>query len=151
GAQVYVAPVEGWDAYLNVVTGGESGTEIDLTTTFQVSESFMLGLNAASYSDGADDPGSFLGAAIYGNLAVSDDAALGLRYEYFEANAASGILADVTTSVSAFTLSGNIGGGDLTFIPEVRYDVASNPIFLDSDGNTATSAAQFLLAAVFAF
>ena len=47
GAQLYVSPVDGWDAYLNFVTGGESGTEFDLTTTFGVSEGVNLGLNAA--------------------------------------------------------------------------------------------------------
>lgn len=34
GAQLFVAPVEGWNAYVNFITGSPSGTEIDLTNAF---------------------------------------------------------------------------------------------------------------------
>ena len=148
GAQIYVSPVDGWDVYINGVTGGESGTEIDLTTTFQVSDKLMLGLNAASYTDGADSAGTFMGAAAYVNYALTDGAALGFRYEYFNSN----IVFDEDASVNAFTLSANLGNGAITFIPEVRYDVSSANIFLDSEGNaTSNSAIQALVAAVYAF
>jgi len=145
GAQLAVSPVEGWDAYLNLVTGGESGTEIDLTTTFQVSDAFMIGLNTASYNNNLDGDleSSFAGAAVYLNLSVSDQVALGTRYEYFTTNA------DI--DINAITISANIGGGALTFIPEIRFDAASSELFLDSDGAASKSAAQAVLAAVFAF
>lgn len=154
GAQVYVSPVEGWDAYINFVTGGESGTEVDLTTTYQISDPLMLGLNAAYYSDGGEgaEEASFSGAAAYLNYSVSDAAALGLRYEYFSASAASGILSGVEDgNVSAITLSGNIKGGDLTFIPELRFDTSDQDIFFDSDGGATGSATQFLVGAVYSF
>src|SRR3546814_11977160 len=32
GAQLSLAPVEGWNAYINFITGSPSGTEIDVTT-----------------------------------------------------------------------------------------------------------------------
>ena len=154
GAQVYVSPVDGWDAYLNFVTGGESGTEADLTTTFQVSDALLLGVNAAYYTDAGEgtDEASFYGAAAYFNYSVSEKAALGLRYEYFSASAATGIISGtVDGSVNAITLSANLGGGDLTLIPEVRFDAASEDIFVDSDGGPTRSAAQILVAAVYAF
>lgn len=154
GAQIYVSPVEGWDAYINFVTGGESGTEVDLTTTYQISDPLMLGLNAAYYSDGGEgsEEASFSGAAAYLNYSVSDAAALGLRYEYFSASAASGILSGVEDgNVSAITLSGNIKGGDLTFIPELRFDTSDQDIFFNSDGAATGSATQFLVGAVYSF
>ena len=154
GAQVYVSPVDGWDAYLNFVTGGESGTEIDLTTTYQVSDNTLLGLNAANYSNevgGGLDDANFWGIAAYLNQSISENAAIGARYEHFFSNETAGILAGTDASVDAFTVSGNIKGGNLTFIPELRLDAASEEIFLDGDGGGTKSAIQFLVAAVYAF
>lgn len=148
GAQLYVSPVDGWDVYVNGVTGGESGSEVDLTTTFQLTDDFMLGVNAAYYNDGADEAGTFAGAAAYLNYALTDGAAIGLRYENFQSNF---VLADVDASVNSFTLSANLGNGAITFIPEVRYDMASEEIFFDADGAGSTSAMQALIAAVYAF
>lgn len=154
GAQVYVSPVDGWDAYVNFVTGGESGTEIDLTTTYQVTDDLMLGLNAASYSStglGADSASTFTGAALYVNYGLSDFAAIGLRGEHFICGGEFGALNGSDGSVTAITLSGNLMAGDLTFIPEVRIDFADSDVFLDSDSNPTGSASQIVLAAVYAF
>lgn len=151
GAQLYVAPVDGWDAYVNFVTGGESGTEADLTTTFQVTDDLMLGLNAAIYTDGADTAASFNGAALYVNYSLSESAALGLRYENFNSSEAFDVFGIGESSVNAITLSANLMSGDLTFIPEVRVDLASGNAFLDADGNATSSAVQALIAAVYSF
>ncbi len=154
GAQLYISPVDGWDAYINFVTGAGSGTEVDLTTTFSVSDKLILGVNAASYTDGGEgeEEVAFAGGALYVNYALTDAAALGLRTEYFQASAASGILsADVDGTVTSVTLSGNFGSGGLVFIPEIRFDAASESIFLDGEGNASTSAVQAVLAAVYAF
>lgn len=146
GAQLAVSPVEGWDAYVNFITGGESGTEIDLTTTFQISDAFMLGVNAASFNNGleGDEESSFAGGALYLNYSISDKAAIGTRYEYFSTN--------TDFDVNAITISANLkGGGALTLIPELRFDSASGDFFLDSDGAASSTASQFLVAAVYAF
>lgn len=146
GAQLAISPVEGWDAYLNFVTGGESGTEIDLTTTFQINDKFLIGLNAASYNNGleGDEESSFAGSALYLNYSITDKAAIGARYEYFTTN--------TDFDVNAVTFSANlVGGGALTFIPELRFDSANGDFFFDSDGQASSSAAQFLVAAVYAF
>lgn len=154
GAQVYVSPVDGWDAYINFVTGGESGTEIDLTTTFEVGDNLLLGLNAASYSGttlGADSTAAFTGAALYVNYGLGDNVAIGLRGEHFICSNGFGALNDFDGAVTALTLSGNLIAGDLTFIPEIRYDFANTDAFFDSNGTAASSATQVVLAAVYAF
>ena len=151
GAQVYVAPVDGWDVYLNFITGWPSGTEVDLTTGFQVTDEFYLGLNAALYNEAGDADGGFSGAALYAQYALSDAVGLGLRYENFKDKEQFifGMTEDV--SVNAFTLSANLKSGPLTIIPEIRLDAGSSDIFVDSDGAATKSATQFVLAAVYSF
>ena len=165
GAQMYFLPVDGWDVYLNFVTSNDSGTEIDITTTFQATDRFLIGLNAAQrtrgnfFNDSEGGGVNFSGAALYLNYGISDMVGLGLRSEYFtddkgsifgyeDPNAPGTLL---TTSVAAFTLSGNIGSGPLTLIPEIRADFASEDIFKDSDKQDSNVAGQFLLAAYYAF
>lgn len=162
GAQLMVSPVEGWTAYLNVATGYVSGTELDLTTAYQVTEKFKLGLNVADWSAGmdADDTG-FTGAALYPQYAFSPSFGLGLRGEYFKTKANGGVLFGPIAgeSVVAATLTANIKAGGLTFIPEFRFDNGSvsdimngtQTTFMKSNGTATKTAAQFSLAAVYAF
>jgi hypothetical protein len=49
GAQLSFTPVQGISAYLNFMDGSVSGTIVDLTASFQLSEKFKLGLNAADF------------------------------------------------------------------------------------------------------
>jgi len=162
GAQLMVSPVEGWTAYLNVATGYVSGTEFDLTTAYQVTEKFKLGLNVADWSAGlgAEDEG-FTGAALYPQYAFSPAFALGLRGEYFKTKDNGGVLWGPAAgeSVVAATITANIKAGGLTFIPEFRLDNGSaidnmNGVattFVKSSGAATKSATQFSLAAVYAF
>lgn len=150
GAQLYVSPVDGWDAYLNFVTGPRSGTEFDLTTTYQVSDAFMLGLNAATYS-APDDGGKFTGAALYINYAITDVFALGFRGETFTDDKLDILVGDEKSSVNAFTLSANIGSGPLKLIPELRLDTAEKDIFVDGDGAATKTAVQAAIAAIYSF
>ena len=52
GAQVYLSPVDGWDVYLNFVDGFTTGTIFDITTGYQITDGFYLGLNAADFTYG---------------------------------------------------------------------------------------------------
>jgi len=155
GAQLYFMPVDGWDIYLNFVTGNPSGTVIDLTTGWQISDGFYLGLNAADYSASGDDAGGYTGVALYPQVSLSDAVGLGLRYEYFKFKEFTdpdfGSIS--SQSVNAFTLTANLNAGPLTVIPEFRLDGASDEFFYkNSDGMDMTkSASQFLIAAVYAF
>lgn len=132
-------------AYLNFMDGSVSGTIVDLTATFQLTEKFKLGLNAADFSNEGDV--GYTGAALYPSYAITDAFALGLRGEYFKSKEGS-----LDTSVTALTLSGNYKINGLTIIPEFRLDSNSDEVlFVDSDLAPAKSASQVLLAVVYGF
>jgi hypothetical protein len=146
GAQLMLAPAKGWTAYLNVASGPYSGTELDLTTAYQITDAFKLGLNAADYTTSHFGNG-FSGVALYPQLAVSKTVTFGLRGEYFDYKNNGG-------NVKALTVTSNIKAGPLTIIPEIRFDTKSDAFpytFVDSNGATTNHASQFLLAAVYAF
>ena len=163
GAQLSLAPVKGLTAYVNYLHGSASGTIVDLTAAYQVSEKFKLGVNAADYSGVADDTG-YTGFALYPSYAITNTFGLGLRAENFKAKKNSIYEGDVTVtpnipftgpagnkSVTAFTLSANLKSGGLTFIPEIRLDNGSSEMFKDSNLAPTKSASQFALAAVYGF
>lgn len=155
GAQLYFMPVDGWDVYVNFVTGDPSGTVIDLTTGWQITDGFYLGLNAADYSASGEDAGGYTGVALYPQIGLSDAVSLGMRYEYFnfkEFTDGDGTTVD-SESVNAITLTANLKAGPLTIIPEWRLDGASSEFFVGNSDMTemSKSASQFLIAAVYAF
>jgi hypothetical protein len=147
GAQLMVSPVKGWTAYLNLATGPTSGTIFDLTTAYQITDAFKLGLNGATFTP-AHGGGGYDGVALYPQLAVSKAVTLGLRGEYFETKAVGENPKDHVTGITA---TANIKAGPLTFIPEVRLDHGKNEIFTNSSYEPTKSASQFVLAAVYAF
>jgi hypothetical protein len=149
GAQLFVSPTEGWSAYLNVITGPDSGTEFDLTTSYQITDKFLLGLNAAKRTT-IDDKG-FAGAALYANYAFTEKFALGFRGETFTDDRLGILVADEKHTVNAFTLTGNISAGPIRFIPEFRLDAADVEVFANSKDAGSKSATQVLMAAVYAF
>ncbi len=155
GAQLTVTPVKNWTAYINVATGPLSGTEVDLTTAYQITSAFKLGLNAADFSAGTGYSGGFTGVAIYPQLAVSKVVTLGIREEYFMTKSGTYYTFGPTPggSLLGSTLTANIKAGPLTVIPEFRYDNISSgsKIFVDGSGNATSGATQFVLAAVYAF
>ncbi|MHB1179296.1 MAG: porin [Daejeonella sp.] len=155
GAQLSLSPAEGWTAYLNVLSGRGaggpatygSGTIFDLTTSYQITDGFKLGLNAADYTMPKGN-GGYSGLALYPQFSLSSGFALGARGEYFkfkDTGAASG------ASILAFTLSGNIKAGPLTVIPEIRLDNNDSAPFFNNNLTATKSASQFLIAAVYAF
>ncbi|NJB87550.1 hypothetical protein GGR26_003334 [Lewinella marina] len=157
------AEAGGLAAYLNAIYGKEQegflddGTadlnefQVDLTATLDVSESFMLGLNASSYSTSADGAGQggFVGTALYATVAATETFDLSLRSEYFAQTAAEGVDGD-QPSVLALTASGNFTVGGLRIIPELRFDTGSNGFTFGEEASD-DSAFAFLLAGVYAF
>ncbi|MEJ6979577.1 porin [Pedobacter sp. P351] len=154
GAQISLSPVEGWSAYLNLLTGDQSGTIVDLTTAYQITPMFKLGLNAADFSVG-EDLGGYTGVALYPQVSITNGFGLGLRGEYFMSKddvagpTYSGVVP--SESVVSLTLSGSLKAGGLTFIPEIRLDNGSVSQFMKENGSPTKSATQFSLAAVYAF
>jgi hypothetical protein len=154
GAQLTVTPVKNWTAYINLVTGSASGTEIDLTTAYQITGAFKLGLNAADFSAPSAIGGGFTGVALYPQLAVSKAVTLGLRGEYFMTKTGGFLTAGPAPgeNVTGITFTANVKAGPLTFIPEIRFDNSSkSDLFVDGNNNFTAGATQFLLAAVYAF
>jgi Putative beta-barrel porin-2, OmpL-like. bbp2 len=152
GGQLAILPTKEISAYLNFLSGSASGTIIDLTASYQITEKFKLGLNAADFSK--KEKLGYTGFALYPSYAVTEKFSLGLRAEYFKTKELTEIsainkLADV--SATSFTLTGNLKSGGLTFIPEVRFDNGSKEIFKDTDGVGTKGATQVLLAVVYGF
>ena len=123
------------DQYLNLYTGG-----------FDLADDFFLGINAA-YND--NDGEGFYGAALYPQLATSDNFSIGLRGEYYGFHGDG----DDLPSVIATTLTGSYTIDNLIIKPEVRLDSWSNfdDIYIDADGEDSSSLAAFTLAAIYSF
>lgn len=154
GSQLTITPVKNWTAYINLVTGSSFGTEVDLTTAYQITNAFKLGLNAAEFSASNGITGGFEGAALYPQLAVSKAVTLGIRGEYFKTKAGSYMATGPAPgeSVTGLTFTANIKSGPFTLIPEIRLDNTSkSDLFVDGAGNLTNSASQFVIAAVYAF
>ncbi|MDP5138842.1 MAG: porin, partial [Spirosomaceae bacterium] len=138
-AQIYTAPADGWDLYLNYF-GSNEGTKddpatyswLDITTSYQITDKFMLGLNAVPYASLKTNGGtqSWYGAALYANNKITDKFALGVRAEYFD-NSEGGIyLLDIDgggVAVTSLTVTGNVDiTENLMFKPEFRFDSYNN-------------------------
>jgi hypothetical protein len=144
--------------------------QVDLTTGWNLSETFYLGFNTSMQSvatgeafDSAGeiqeldgDASSFFGVAVYPKITLSESFALGLRAEYFgvkEGHLSDYIMTDGegSGSVTEFTLTGNYKVNGLTIIPEFRIDSTSEDSFLDADGEATNMMPSFTLAAVYKF
>lgn len=154
GAQVFIQPVEGWVVYLNMVTGSPSGTIFDITTSYQITDKFYLGLNAADYSVSGRAEGGYSGVALYPQFAFNDWFSLGARGEYFATkeftDESGNVVADAENFFST-TLTGNFSHNNFRFITEVRLDNSSFDFFQNSETMPTDKAAQFTLAAVYSF
>jgi hypothetical protein len=138
----------------------------DVTTSWNLSETFSLGFNVSQQTmgegefindsgdteDAGNDNTSFLGAAIYPKLTLSESFAIGLRAEYFAISKGHlgiiGLDGEGDGNVMAFTLSGNWKVGGLTFIPEVRIDKTSEDSFYTLKDNGATYEPKDLLTTI---
>ena len=133
--------------YLNGLFG-DSYSQVDLTGGVDISEDFYLGINA-TIADAGDDVG-FSGVALYAQLAATDDFKIGARAELFQDKTV--VFADFAdTNASDFTLTGSYTTGNLTIIPELRFDAVSEDVFFDTDGAPSGSLASFILAFVYGF
>ncbi len=185
-AQLFVSPASGWNVYLNTAVSNEANVRtlngnagddstgtysiFDLTTTYQISPKFFLGVNAAigsqtggyqqfnPYFTGTSvrESTSWGGVAVYGNYAISDKFGLGARYEVFDNTGGARALtaADGSgVSVNSLTITGNITAADghVLLKPELRIDSYSKDKFLDGDGQLQTGQTTLGMAAIFKF
>lgn len=157
---------DGGGIWLNLIYGDQDGKlsadvddpgttsmgnlfQVDLTGGWDLSETFYLGVNATYNQTAAGevvnngdvedldgDPGSFMGVALYPKLTLSENTAIGLRFEYFSIKndyIELFTLDDGDGSVIDLTLSLNHTIGNLTFIPEVRLDKTSDDSYFTKD------------------
>jgi Putative beta-barrel porin-2, OmpL-like. bbp2 len=181
-AQLFINPVSGWNVYLNTAISNEANAKVngkdstgtysifDLTTTYQITPKFFLGLNAAygsqtggyqqynPYFTGTETKKAtnWSGVAIYSNYAFTDKFGMGIRYETFDnkGGARALVAADGSgVSVNSITVTGNIttGNGHVLLKPELRIDSYSKDKFLNGDNKLVKSQTTLGLAAIFKF
>ena len=159
--QLYLKPVDGFNIYLNYIGGYGDDTYLstlavsgnkpylerytrqlfDLTTGYQITAKFYLGLNAAygfynfkatgsdlndiKASYGSDSP-SWGGVAVYSNYAISDILGIGVRYESFHD---PNYVRYIGTRNNSLTVTApvTLADGHLIVKPEFRIDNAVNP------------------------
>jgi len=133
--------------YLNFLKG-DITTQYNLvivtTLTNRASAAFDASINQQKFGEGYS---SWSSKAFYLNYDFTEKLGLTLREDFFSDRTISPI---GVGSVNATTLSGKIKLNKLTIIPEVRIDRGSMPLFNTKTG-TATSASNFVVAAVYAF
>ena len=178
--QFFVTPKKGWNVYVNYIASNEANSTtvtavdtsyhkttglyqmFDLTTGYQVTEKFYVGVNAAYGSQRGDYQGSNLtnigtdgrdttrtwgGAALYVNYAFTGSFGLGARVEAFDNTSGVRMLRNANaqnggTNVTSITLTGNItlADGHLLLKPEFRLDAYKK---LDYTGSASTDIQQF--------
>lgn len=166
-SQFFFSPATNFNVYLNWIGSNEYSNVgapakgnfyslFDLATTYQITERFFLGLNAAYGTNKTTIPVTkatstpkWGGVAVYSNYAFSDKFGLGVRYEHFDNTKGDRALVNgdgLGTSVNSFTVTGNftLADGHLLLKPEFRMDAypkapGSVQKFEDSDGNYTKS------------
>ena len=136
-------------AYLNY-QGGTDLSQFDLVVTGVLSDQFNIAYDGTLQSTKqATGNASWKAHALYLNFDPTKTFGLTLRGDYFDDRKLSPVLG--TKNVFATTLSANVKVDNLTIIPELRLDNASNAIFTNSKGGAIKSTATFILAAVYKF
>lgn len=163
-AQLFMSPKKGWNVYINYIGSNEANPAypvtatagptakdtaigfyqmFDLTTGYQITEKFYIGVNAALGSQkgeyqgspningvsGKDTTRTWGGGALYMNYAFTGTFGLGLRVEGFDNTSGVRALRNAAaqnggTNVTSITLTGNItlADGHLLLKPEFRMD-----------------------------
>ncbi len=153
-------------AYLNAVTGGNltdkndkdgvnlsnSATTLGLTATHKINDKFGVGLDAIyntikSSVEGAESA-SWYSLVGYVKYDPSDKIALTYRGEYMSDEEDK---VKVKANVFANTVTLGYKVGDLTIMPELRYESASKDIFKDNEEMAKNSAFSFLMGATYRF
>jgi hypothetical protein len=140
-------------AYLNVMYGeqapdSEATFQIDLTTGWDITSAFYLGLNT-TYN--TTDGSGFYGAALYPQIKATENFAVGLRAEYFKELEDGGPVYGADVRTVDFTLTGNYSVGNLSIKPELRLDSVSENVFIVKDLVPTDNLSSFILAVVYAF
>lgn len=151
-------------AYLNYAGGKNidttSSRQIDLVMLSRINKQFSLGFNGTinrtkKYLGNKiyDDSRSWWGSAVYINFDPSEKLGLTLREEYFNDHNRLKVysLHNHGGSIFSSTFSASIKTDHFIFMPEVRADHASSPIYSGKDGNARKNSFSALFAAIYHF
>jgi hypothetical protein len=190
-SQIFINPVKGFNIYMNYIGGYGDDTYLstvatatgkaylnnytrqlfDLTTGYQITSKFYLGLNAAygfynfkatgadadaiSTQYGSTKP-AWGGVAFYSNYAISDVVGIGARYEYFNDEHAVRYIGTTNTSLT-ITTPITLADGHLIVKPEFRMDMAANTkvgelkYYEDKNGNGTNGQQTFGAAFIYKY
>jgi hypothetical protein len=185
--QFVCKPLPTWTVYLNWIGGSGDDTYLnslvssgalpngcgnytrqlyDLTTNYQVTPKFYLGLNAAygrySFNTESNAETEFCagkygsttpdwgGVALYTNYAFCDVVGLGLRYEYFEDQHGVRYLQTRNQSIT-LTAPVTLGAGKLLLKPELRIDAASSRYYENAVGQGVTNQTTLGMAFIYKY
>ena len=204
-SQFYFKPVEGWNVYVNWIgghnddgfkagttgagttsvgnlaytflTSGYSRNLFDLTTGYQMTPKFYVGLNAAygmyNFKGGSNlvNPAggggpitetayitglyqkltpTWYGVAFYTNYAISDVVGIGARYEHFSDKYMVRYIGAVNNSLT-ITAPITVADGHLIIKPELRIDTSAGGVKYYEDSNGNPTAQQTTLGAAFIY
>ena len=156
-------------AYLNFTSGSNNPStannqQIDLVATKKISDKLTLGFNGTFATTSDDDSSvkdlNWFSVIGYAQVGLSKDSSLAYRIEYFGNNDGAKyndttlypLIVDPKFNVISNTLSFNVKEGRFTFIPELRYDLASKNIFAKNNSGSVTGGAgSILLATTYSF
>ena len=132
--------------------------QVDLTTGWDLSDSFYLGFNSTYLSTEPQEEGDasgFYGVALYPQIKTSENFTIGFRGEYFGVynNGLAAFILDNEGdgNVFAATLTGSYTVGELTLKPEFRIDTTSEDTFVDNDSEFTDSLTSFVVGAIYKF
>lgn len=157
-AQYTYTPTDKIKIYANYVGGKSPDTtnvnQFDITATASISKKCSIGLNSTLNQTHLwkgfkyDGYGTWWGTAAYINYDAKEWMGFSLRSEYF--NDADGIKG-IGSKLFANTLSANFKTEGFIIIPEIRYEMSPDEIYLGSNNGPKKSTTSFLIAAVYQF
>jgi len=161
--QYSIAFNDNFKLYLNYVGGknpdSSKTSQVDAVVTAKFSDNFSAGFNGTVNTmkawDGTKnvDGKSWWGSALYLNLDPKPWFGLTLRGEMFNDDDQVKMFASAPAggNIFATTLSANFKTGGFIFIPEFRFENASEEIFFDKDMMPTKSYGAFFIAAIYSF
>ena len=163
-AQYSFTPSDRFKAFVNYVGGENVDTtrskQLDLVLTSKISDKFSLAYNGTVNrttlylgNKTYDESKNWWASAVYLHFDPSKNFGLTLREEYFNDENQLKVYSSQLKggNILATTLSANLRADNLIFIPEVRFDKASEAIFTNSSGESVKSATSILLSAIYQF
>jgi hypothetical protein len=161
-AQYSFSPNDKIKLYVNYVGGKAPDTskvnQFDAVVTAKINDKFNIGYNGTITTvqswDGTKNLSNknWWGSALYLNYDPVSWFGLTLREEYFNDKSYLKLtMAPAGCTMFASTLSANFKVNSFILIPEIRYDHASEKMFVNKNGDPSSSATNILLAAVYSF